>query len=240
MTGSDILAEIDLPRAGLHHPNFDNFPYPDGYIQESLQQSSHPARPAPYDEIMQFYSSQLHIRGILNQTQHTVYVPSACPRSSLDSLPSNADQRLDTDPKSSRHRPTIHILDEFIHDLRNRLPPGLKWSDNDSQSTYINHARLRGKWYGAQYIIHRPYLHYALELDENGTLDDYMYRQHLTSEKPRMPPPSDLQGKDELIRTVLKSAGTCISAAQHSTTAFDGIMDHRRLVVTNIFGTSHA
>ena len=235
---SDILAEIDLPRAGLHL--IDAFPYPDGYVTEEPQNSQ--IQQTTYGEIMQFYSSQLHIRGILNQTQHTVYAPSE----SSEAVPYNDDpllitESLDRDPKSSLHRPTRDVLDDFIGLLRHRLPEGLAWEDGDMPALDINHARLRGKWYGAQYIIHRPYLHYALELDENGGLDDYMFRHYGT---PRTQPvtmgPPQSTIPDDLMETVLGSAKKCIAAAQRSTTAFDGILDHRRLMVTNIFGTTHA
>lgn len=35
-------------------------------------------------------------------------------------------------------------------------------------------------------------------------------------------------------------AHICVQAAMHSTVAFDGVLDHRRLIVTNIMGTAHA
>lgn len=38
----------------------------------------------------------------------------------------------------------------------------MKWSDGDPPASDINVARMRAKYYGAQYIIHRPLLHHAL------------------------------------------------------------------------------
>ena len=134
----------------------------------------------------------------------------------------------------------INALDAMIHGLRKALPETQQWHDENHETKLINHARLRGKWYGAQYIIHRPFLHYALELDENGTLDWYLYRRGLLAEEPRVPKPAENKNDDELIELALRSAEICIGAARRSTTAFDEILDHRRLCVTNIFGTIHA
>ena len=242
LSSSDILAEIDLPRAGLHL--IETCPYPDGYVTTDTLPHNH-LQQSSYGEIMQFYSSQLHIRGILNQAQHTIYANGES-KSYPSVSRSNAHRPLDKGAKSSLqsslHRPTRDVLDDFINDLRCRLPPALKWDDVDMPSMEINHARLRGKWYGAQYIIHRPYLHYALDLDENGGLDEYMFRKYGTPRPQPMgnmaPPPTTVA--DDLMDTILNSAKTCIAAAQRSTTAFDGILDHRRLIVTNIFGTAHA
>ena len=177
---SGILAEIDLPRAGLHL--IEICPNPDGYVttdtlpQNHLQQSS-------YGEIMQFYSSQLHIRGILNQAQHTIYAngkSEGYDRISRIDTHKQVEKGSKTSLLALPHRPTRDVLDDFIKDLRCRLPPALKWDDVDVLSIEINHARLRGKWYGAQYIIHRPSLHYALDLDDNGGLDEYMFRKYGT------------------------------------------------------------
>lgn len=38
----------------------------------------------------------------------------------------------------------------------------MRWNDKDPPSNNINVARLRAKYYGARYIIHRPLLHHAL------------------------------------------------------------------------------
>lgn len=38
----------------------------------------------------------------------------------------------------------------------------MKWVDSDPPASDINIARMRAKYYGAKYIIHRPLLHHAL------------------------------------------------------------------------------
>ena len=144
--------------------------------------------------------------------------------------------------KTAAHRPTVSALDDFLRELRQeRLPEDLKWEDTDMPAMSINQARLRGKWYGGQYIVHRPYLHKALELDAEGQLDQYMqrkYEQSAYQARAMGPPPTT--PADPTLEFLLHSAKTCIQAAQLSTLAFDGYSDHRRLTVTNILGTSHA
>lgn len=142
-------------------------------------------------------------------------------------------------------------LEENLQTWRDRLPPELKWQDGDPPSPDINEARLRAKYYGALYIIHRPSLHYALHQKSRDSASrpaqpvigpagqdgpTYTYpsreRQHGSMAPPRTPEtdPGQLE--------ILRSAAICVQAAMWSTVAFDGIQ--RRLIVTNIFGTAHA
>ena len=51
---------------------------------------------------------------------------------------------------------------------RNSLPDIMKWKDSDPPATDINAARMRAKYYGARYIIHRPLLYHALHYGQNG------------------------------------------------------------------------
>lgn len=45
---------------------------------------------------------------------------------------------------------------------------------------------------------------------------------------------------NDYYKEVLDPASVAIKAAIQSTTAFDGAMDRKRLIVTNILGTAHA
>lgn len=45
---------------------------------------------------------------------------------------------------------------------KSTLPEPLRWDDSEPPSTDINAARLRAKYYGARYIIHRPFIYHAL------------------------------------------------------------------------------
>ena len=51
---------------------------------------------------------------------------------------------------------------------RDSLPDIMKWKDSDPPATEINAARMRAKYYGARYIIHRPLLYHALHFGQEG------------------------------------------------------------------------
>ena len=139
--------------------------------------------------------------------------------------------------ESAKNRSQRKIFSEWLESWRTSLPPEFKWHDGDHESRDINHARLRGKYFGALYIIHRPMVHYALELEAKGELDQYI-AQHVEQEYGSMGPPKI--PINPFLDDVLDSARTAISAAVQSTSAFDEAMIMRRLIVTNIFGTAHA
>ena len=136
------------------------------------------------------------------------------------------------------------------------LPQDLQWEDTEPPARYINDARLRGKFYGAQYIIHRPFLHAALDFDFSTS--DVPSPNHESVDGPQqnaqhqpvlspdaqagiMGPPKPVSDPGHHRRAeTISFAVKCIRAAEESTVAFDGILDHRRLIVTNIMGTAHA
>lgn len=45
-------------------------------------------------------------------------------------------------------------------------PPQLRWKDSEVPLAEINVARLRAKYCGAYYIIHRPFLHHIIQSRE--------------------------------------------------------------------------
>ena len=119
---------------------------------------------------------------------------------------------------------TIYSADDLalqLQEWRQTLPERLRWDDDAEPAKNINDARLRGKYYGARYVIHRPFLHHVLQ-DE--------FREHSA--------PKDRQLHTKEKEGILGMARKCISAAKASTTSFDGL--EGRLVITNIFGTTHA
>ena len=144
-------------------------------------------------------------------------------------------------------RPDAALRDDLDNRLqlwRDLVPPPLQWCEDDPPALDINAARLRAKFYGAVYIIHRPFLRLILD---NETRDREArssppnpsftpLNDRLT--EPMPPPPPHLAR--EVPADHLRSAQICVKAAMQSTTAFDNIINHRRLVVTNIFGTAHA
>lgn len=130
------------------------------------------------------------------------------------------------------------------------LPQDLQWEDTEPPARYINDARLRGKFYGAQYIIHRPFLHAALDFDfstsdvqspNHESVDQHQPVLSPDAQAGIMGPPKPVSDPGYHRRAeTITFAVKCIRAAEESTVAFDGILDHRRLVVTNIMGTAHA
>lgn len=51
---------------------------------------------------------------------------------------------------------------------RTNLPDTMKWKESDPPASDINAARMRAKYYGARYIIHRPLLYHALHYGNTG------------------------------------------------------------------------
>lgn len=126
---------------------------------------------------------------------------------------------------------------------RKVLPKHLQWEDEDDPATDINDARLRAKFYGAQYIIHRPFLRLTLdnEIPDRDAVSNPNHTFTPLNERrtgPMAPPNVDLDR--DVPADILRSAQICVGAAMRSTTAFDKIIGEQRLVVTNIFGTAHA
>lgn len=52
---------------------------------------------------------------------------------------------------------------------RSSLPEVMRWKDSDPPPKDINVARMRAKYYGARYIIHRPLLYHALHFAGQAT-----------------------------------------------------------------------
>ncbi|KAL8970058.1 MAG: hypothetical protein Q9183_001697 [Haloplaca sp. 2 TL-2023] len=229
---SDILAELDLPRSGIQEILLE---YPMGFMDD-FEKVDMPDSAMTNQTIMWYYSGQIHIRNMLNNIQRELYPP---------------------EDKERAVRGTA-LRDHFHQRLqawRDLLPVGLKWNDDDPPAKDINTARLRAKYYGAQYIIHRPFLRYALDSHmkfqeypspNSHTRVDHQSRsssyspQLLERKNSGMGPPGPTQ-KEKIQHTeIMASARTCVAAAMQSTVAFDGIISRQRLIVTNIFGTAHA
>ena len=137
----------------------------------------------------------------------------------------------------------------MLEDWLKVLPPQLRWNDTDPPATDINVARLRAKYYGARYIISRPFLNLALHSQD---LREALVRQVESLPYPKfhsphgrhqgtMAPPIRVGFREsDQVKEILRSAEQCVDAAMRSTEAFDGVRQRERLVVTNIFGTAHA
>ena len=235
---SDILAELDLHPSGIQMLDSYKIGLPKGVVEDTseIAMDQGPAN----DTVTVFYSHQLFLRKVLNEWQKVLY-----PSESSDSADENLQLR---DPDYSLANRTecestlMEFRDKIVHF------PELHWNDTDAPAADINAARLRGKFYGARYIVHRPWLYHALHsYDQSHLTDNVMkgfraYEQDPSLSKLNGPPPNaTLQEREDWkVLQVLISCRMCVEAAKCSTLAFDGIISKRRLVVTSIFTTAHA
>lgn len=152
-------------------------------------------------------------------------------------------------------------LDFQLERWKNTLPRDLRWNEMDEPSSDINAARLRAKYFGARYIIHRPFVYQvvhglmtgsgfsnrspSLSVSEvggsreatpagrrlNGTDDGKAPPTLISASSPSSSPDQSLEA----------SCRKCLEAAVHSTTAFHAFSpSSHRPIITNVFGTAHA
>ncbi|KAK5168631.1 uncharacterized protein LTR77_005940 [Saxophila tyrrhenica] len=224
---SDILAEMHLPSSGIgdleskllnphQMPDTDTESYDGLRLQGDQPHGSD-------GNILIYYVSQMFLRKRLNLIHKEMY----------------GDQCLNQSLRQVKSMLEGH--EEILNAWRTTLTPELQWDDDDPPPTEILPARLRAKYYGARYVINRPYLDYALHImphvtDGKGILEN----ARDCNGNPRDPAEIHLftaigSMGDEVVWAASKR---CIDAAMKSTVAFDGIPD--RLIVTNIHGTAHA
>ncbi|KAL4925917.1 putative C6 finger domain protein [Aspergillus undulatus] len=238
---SDILAELDLPASGISRSE-SRISLPKGRIIHSLPNEIS----SPNTLMMFHYSAQTHLRKILNRVHTDLY--KVARQGQTDWSPSVQE--------------TLHMNLEL---WRTALPVEMRWSDHDPPSSDINVARMRAKFYGARYIIHRPLLHAALhdyiqessaqKMTGNSPADFGSLPQQASpslahdQHAPKMArAPSEVSNSPgangayrsyrDLPPKIRRACKLCVQSAISSTTAFDGIVG--RPVVTNIFGTAHA
>ena len=147
-----------------------------------------------------------------------------------------------------------------MEDWRRVLPRTLFWKDEDPPATDINIARLRAKYYGAIYVILRPYLCIANHSIDFPPIGASTARASYHNSFAQTSGSSSNRNVHLLVdlsddqKSIIGVAVKCINAAIQSTIAFDRVgaaperkyvkfdpsARTRRLVVTNIFGTMHA
>ncbi|CAK4033147.1 hypothetical protein DOTSEDRAFT_72963 [Lecanosticta acicola] len=220
---SDILAELRLPSSSIQ--NIENLllmPHktPD---EESYSGLEADGRLEDYNNILIFYTAQLFLRRRLNQVHREMY--------GADSflLPLSEVQEM------------LRGHESLLNLWREQLPPALGWEDHDPPPADILSARLRAKYWGARYIINRPFLDYALHIMSHvkgGASVEAVARDGYGNPRDK----ADIHlfkaieqfSEDE----IWAAARRCVDAAMHSTEAFDGVPG--RLIITNIHGTAHA
>jgi hypothetical protein len=146
---SDLLAELDIPASGISRSE-SIIPHPKG------KWTIHPMpndMKDPHVLMMMYYSSQIHLRKVLNRVHTDLYKVSKEGQSRWSSkVQETLSQNLD--------------LWHFS------LPDIMTWKDDDPPAKEINAARMRAKYYGARYIIHRPLLYHTLHYGGSGARID--------------------------------------------------------------------
>lgn len=140
---SDLLAELDIPASGISRSE-GRMKLPAG-TTFSLPNSHF----APMTVMMMYYSAQVHLRRVLNNVHTDLYKVEK--------------------PGQTRWSSTVQeALSMNLENWRCSLPDVMEWKDSDEPATDINAARMRAKYYGARYIIHRPLLYHALHYGQTG------------------------------------------------------------------------
>ncbi|KAF2785843.1 hypothetical protein K505DRAFT_368750 [Melanomma pulvis-pyrius CBS 109.77] len=244
---TDILAELSsLPPSDISQYQA-TVSYPSGVFEKFPEDFSYDVS-TTHDKTMWIYSSQIHLRVILNEAHNTLYGPN------------NRRQPQIFDAKDLQEvANTARVHADILLSWRRLLPPSLAWDDNDPPSSDINIARLRAKFYGGHYMILRPFLYlvvHDIQLpppgppiawasqgnspgDPTGTMSPWP-RRTVMNVSPEQ-------------AGVLHVAHQCVESAIQSTIAFDRVgeeagtayvpyvdISKERLIVTNIFGTLHA
>ncbi|CAG7954855.1 unnamed protein product [Penicillium olsonii] len=142
---SDLLAELDIPASGISRSE-GRMALPKGKFTISLPDDLS----SPSTMMMLFYSAQIHLRKVLNRVHTDLYKVE----------------------KQGQRRWSSTVQEALSMNLdlwRTSLPDSMKWKDNEGPANEINAARMRAKYYGARYIIHRPLLYHALHYGHAGT-----------------------------------------------------------------------
>jgi len=222
---SDILAELRLPSSGIQ--NIENLLLmPHNLAEEESYEGLAPQegqKGESYNNVILFYTAQMFLRKRLNQVHRQLYGPD-CLNQPLGEV-----------------QAILHGHEAILHGWRAMLPPDLAWADDEPPPKGILSARLRAKYWGARYVINRPFLDYALHIMPH--VNDGMTVEQVARDvhgKSRDKAEIHLFKAIELMgeKQVWTACGRCIEAAMQSTIALDGVPD--RLIVTNIHGTAHA
>ncbi|KEF50939.1 uncharacterized protein A1O9_13001 [Exophiala aquamarina CBS 119918] len=219
---SDIAAEVELPLSGI--TRYESSQHKD--MPTLLTLDRIPECNMDHD-ILRYYSYQIQLRLTMNSIHATLY---------------HSQKSQNTRPSDTM----MLALGENLEDWRKMLNEW-DWDDGDHESPNINIARMRGKYYGAKYIIWRPALQYALLQTAPGKRDPISEPSSGNGESSEFTSPAmrdahipnrPSQELPTISSQLLEGSQVCVEAAIRSTTVFDKVP--RRLVTTNIFGTVHA
>ncbi|KAI2787830.1 hypothetical protein POX_f08208 [Penicillium oxalicum] len=158
---SDLLAELDIPASGISRSE-GRINLPKGRFTIDVPDDLE----APSTRMMLFYSAQIHLRKVLNRVHTDLY---------------KVDKQGETGRWSSSVQETLSMNLEL---WRRSLPATMNWKDTDPPATDINAARMRAKYYGARYIIHRPLLYHVLHYGQTGARISTLAKPTAAAESP--------------------------------------------------------
>ncbi|TLD18344.1 hypothetical protein E2P81_ATG12139 [Venturia nashicola] len=244
---SDLRAELEtLPKpAGALMYNDPTVRKPDRLIgthDGGAPFETAPGRPAiDPNDVLWHYITQINLRLTLNRVHSALYKIQ-------DSVSSKA-------PWADADASGLFIGLQNFRELIIEKYPRYRWTDGDPLPTELLQARLRAKFYGAAYIILRPYISNALtyHADEGACfspadLQAWLKNEYKADEVPTNLPKNNVQAVEfqssrAMALNYLWCCKKSIDSAMHSTIAFDGVADpvkRQRLRVTNIHGTATA
>ncbi|KAI9865722.1 MAG: hypothetical protein M1813_002180 [Trichoglossum hirsutum] len=238
---SDVLAELDLPSSGISRLE-QTIPLPTC----TGMGVTDPAGNDPESLMWMYYLAQITLRKLLNRVHSELYKENKDSKHAGWSTESAAE------------------LDWQLGQWKNVLLQQLRWEDDEPPPADIKAARLRAKYYEAQYIIHQPFLHHTLHplvphstypvlLEEaSSQLPGRLSNQSSPTNLAALPANAAFEstGRRGIVmalpesaagvvdKSVIDACKSCIGAAIQSTKAFHGVRG--RPIVTNIFGTAHA
>ncbi|KAF8418428.1 hypothetical protein EV426DRAFT_707572 [Tirmania nivea] len=238
---SDILAELDLPPSGISRLE-DSMLLPSGHSTDSIDGDVCEDDPLMW----MYYLAQIVLRKLLNRA-HTALYKQHVGR---------------TIAETNRSLAIARELDFQLEQWRNALPAPLRWDESDPPPSDINAARLRAKYFGARYIIHRPFVYQAVHGLMGSASSPAMSPSEMGgSPREGTPGGGAVAGRISSAAGDLSEAGgsvcvgtgakgdqsleascrKCIEAAISSTTSFHAFSaSSHRPIITNVFGTAHA
>ncbi|KAF2268499.1 hypothetical protein CC78DRAFT_372218 [Lojkania enalia] len=256
---TDILAEMStLPPSEISKFQ-EEISYPSG-VFEKFPESIQFDDTNEHEKTMWTYSSQIHLRVILNEAHNTLYGKATTTGDSRGGR--KKPPGLDVNNiKEVAAAARVHA--DILLSWRRLLPQQLAWNDDDPPATDINIARLRAKFYGGHYMILRPFLFIAaheIELPPGPPVSSSAWSSQTSSPAAYAESSATSTGHHRGLMdlnieqtSVLTVAFQCIESAIRSTIAFDRVYEppdkeykpyestpERRPILTNIFGTLHA
>ncbi|KAJ5542974.1 hypothetical protein N7461_008977 [Penicillium sp. DV-2018c] len=243
---SDLLAELDIPASGISRSE-GRMDLPKGKYTITLPNDLS----APQTMMMLFYSAQIHLRKVLNRVHTDLY-------------------KVEKEGQTRWSSTVQEALSLNLDLWRKGLPKNMQWDESEPPAKEINAARMRAKYYGARYIIHRPLLYHALHYGHAGArvgpVDkksvDSPNSQHMSPSMMHNPPraPNMARMSSDIGSTPaassngwtppkvryrdlpkkLKIACEICISSAIKSTEAFDGVGGHRLVVTNIFGTAHA